>query len=180
MGIETRRNQYDQRGCLEQGQRAENRFIASVEQLGWRVQYASEHEDKHEHWDFLIEKLPRRFKVDVKAMKRIRRQDATVQDQWLWVELHGVRPTDEGWLYAGKADLFAIEQQFCFLLVKRLDLIDFIAHWVDRHKQVYVPEQARYCVYSRPNRADQLTLIETAKLCTHLDESSLKYFLLKK
>jgi hypothetical protein len=123
---EARRNQYDRHHCLEQGQRAEDQFITLIQQRGWQVQRASEYADKHEHWDCVIEKPPRRFKVDVKAMKRIRRQDVTVQDQWLWVELHGVRPSDHGWLYAGQADLLAIEQQTHFLLLKRLDLIDFV------------------------------------------------------
>ncbi|OUD13857.1 hypothetical protein [Thioflexithrix psekupsensis] len=182
---EARRNQYDRHHCLEQGQRAEDQFIALIQQRGWQVQRASEHADKHEHWDCVIEKPPRRFKVDVKAMKRIRRQDVTVQDQWLWIELHGVRPSDRGWLYAGQADLLAIEQQTHFLLLKRLDLIDFVDQFVDRQKQVATADQARYCVYSRPGRVDQLTLIEIKQLCRYLQENKSEenkpaYYLLEK
>ena len=62
-----------------------------VETKGWTVTVASSQEDD-EHWDFLLKKDDKNTKVDVKAMKRINRNDANLQDEYTWIEIHGVRP----------------------------------------------------------------------------------------
>jgi hypothetical protein len=164
MSHSERRNQYDHHQCLEQGERAEQRFVRLVQQRGWQATPAPAYADIHAHWDYLIQKQSRCFKVDIKAMKRIQRHDAAVQDTWLWIELHGVRPHDPGWLYGGAADLIAVEIERGFVLVKRLDLIELVAQLVQFEPMVTQASAACYRVYSRPNRPDRLTLIETAQL----------------
>lgn len=158
------RNVHDQRDCLELGEKAENLFAFIAQKRGWLVTQADRTENINEHWDWLIRKDQKRYKIDVKARKRISRHDANVQDTWLWIELHGVRPTDAGWLYAGKADLLAFEQEKSFFLVSRLALVQLIDKIVDKQTIVLTAKEAKYKIYNRPGRSDSLTLIEIAKL----------------
>ena len=158
------RNKYDKRDSLEIGSKAEDTFARLAEKMGWTVTQASKYNNMHQHWDFLIEKAKNSFKVDVKAMKRISRQDSDVQDTWFWVELHGVRSYDRGWLYDGHADLIAVEKIDAFILVTRLDLIALVERVIDRGKIVSYPRAAKYKVYSRPGRPDLISMIETAAL----------------
>jgi len=117
-------------------------------------------EDSHQHWDVL---LKNDCKVDVKAMKRIQRADESVQDEWTWVELHGVRPHDRGWLY-GQSKIIAFETNDSFLLVKREDLISLVHKYVNFDTKVNYAREAKYKVYQRKGRADEITMIETEKL----------------
>ena len=99
----------------------------------------------------------------MKAMKRIQRSDDSVQDEWTWVELHGVRPHDKGWLH-GEAKLIAFEIGDSFLIVKRTELISLVHKYVNFDIKVNSAEEAKYNVYQRKGRADEITLIETDKL----------------
>jgi hypothetical protein len=87
---------------LEIGESAQFKFKELAEAKGWKVTPANKQQDIHEHWDFFIEKDGEQSRVDVKAMKRIRRSDPYPQDKLVWIELHGVRDYDEGWLYGGE------------------------------------------------------------------------------
>ena len=96
-----RRNQYDRRDALELGDKAQDAFSGLADERGWKLTEATTEQDINEHWDFLMARDIDEYSVDVKAMKRIGRGDPDVQDQWVWIELHGVRPRDRGWLYDG-------------------------------------------------------------------------------
>ncbi len=161
---ENKRNRYDHKDSLEIGEKAEKLFLKIAVQKGWKVTPAPSRSNIDDHWDFLLEKGDKKFTIDVKAMKRLRRQDQAVQDEWLWIELHGVRMQDPGWLLAGKADLIAFEKKNSFLIVKRTDLIKFLPQLVDFNKTVNRACDAQYRIYSRENRPDKITLIETEKL----------------
>ena len=99
----------------------------------------------------------------MKAMKRIQRSDNDVQDEWTWIELHGVRPHDDGWLH-GEAKIIAFETRESFILVKRKDLIDLVHKYVNFDTLVEYARDAKYSVYQRKGRADKITLIETEKI----------------
>jgi len=158
------RNQFDTQDCLERGERAETQFARIAISHGWKVTAAVGRQDIDEHWDVLIEKEGARYRVDVKAMKRIRRHDALTQDEWVWIELLGVREKDRGWLYGGKADWIAFERRQSFVIVPRAVLASLVLTLVDPQARVTLPELARYKVYQRPHRPDKLTLIETTQL----------------
>jgi len=153
-----KRNRYDKRGCLEIGQKAEGVFARIAAQKGWRVKAASNYANINDHWDLLIEKGAEKHRVDVKGMKRVSRRDPDVQDEWIWIELHGVRERDRGWLYDGKAELIAFEKKGAFVVVKRADLIKLVEQLVDLSTTVHSARVARYKVYSRPGRPDRITL----------------------
>jgi hypothetical protein len=158
------KNQFDVKDSLELGKKAEEIFIRMASQRGYAIEYASQENNINNHWDFEIAKADQCYRVDVKAMKRIRRHDPEVQDNWLWIELHSVRPYNRGWLYDGMADLLAIETRRSFLLVERVKLIQLVEQVIDFDKIVKSPTEARYKIYSRPNRYDKISLIETEKL----------------
>lgn len=162
----TKRNKFDNRDSLEIGEKAEKIFAKLAERKGWTVIEASHNENINEHWDFLIYKPSESYKVDVKAMKRLSRYDSSVQDTWFWVELHGVRHYDPGWLYGGKADLIAVEKGEAFVIVKRVDLIELVERVVDRDAIVFSAKEAKYKVYNRHGRPDKISMIETKTIET--------------
>lgn len=159
-----KRNKYDKRDCLEIGQRAEDIFARIAAQRGWKVTRATSYANINDHWDLRIEKGTEGYKVDVKGMKRLSRSYTEVQDEWIWIELHGVREHDRGWLYDGKAELIAFEKKGAFVIVRRNDLIKLVEQLVVMNATVYSARDARYKVYSRPKRPDRITMIETEKL----------------
>jgi hypothetical protein len=152
------RNKFDKKDSLELGEQAENVFILLAVRLGWRVSAATQRENIDEHWDFLIEKEDLAFKVEVKSRKRVKRNDDGIQSELTWVELHGVRPKDAGWLF-GRADLIAFEKQNSFILVKKMDLLAIVNKKVNLVAKVSEPADAVYKVYRRPGRKDKLTLL---------------------
>lgn len=159
------KNQYDKTGeNRDRGEKAENILKKLLEERGWKVEYSSKNEDMDEHWDLKVEKNGKTYRIDAKAMKKLQRKDNQVQDEWQWIELHGVRKTDKGWLYGGKADLIAFETKHSFLIVKRKDLIKLVAKLVDFNSLVEKSKEAKYKLYQRKNRPDKITLIETEKL----------------
>ena len=164
--MDNKRNKYDRRNCLEIGQKAEDVFASMATERGWKVTVASNYANIHDHWDLLIEKEAERYRVDVKGMKRLDRYDSNVQDQWIWIELHGVREHDRGWLYDGKAELVAFEKEGTFSIVMRNDLIKLVEQLVDMNTTARSAKQARYKVYNRPGRPDKITMIETEKLAS--------------
>jgi hypothetical protein len=152
------RNKFDKKDSLELGEQAENLFAALAKNSGWRVSPSSKDQNIDEHWDFLIEKEGLEFKVEVKGRKRIRRVDDEAQSDFTWVELHGVRPKDPGWLF-GRADLIAFEKEDSFILVKKADLLTLVNKKVNLVAKVNNPKEAVYKIYSRRGRKDKLTLL---------------------
>ncbi len=154
------RNRFDKKDSLELGEHAEHLFIVLAVKLGWKVSASLKDENINEHWDYMIEKESDIFKVEVKSRKRISRSDGGLQSDLTWVEIHGVRPKDAGWLF-GKADLIAFEKEKSFILVKRLDLLTLVNKKVNLVAKVREPKDALYKIYTRAGRKDKLTLLPT-------------------
>ena len=151
------RNKFDKKDSLELGEHAENLFILLAVKLGWKISASTQQENIHDHWDYLIEKDDKQYKVEVKSKKRINRTDASEQDNFIWVELQNVRG-ETGWLF-GKADLIAFEQEKTFLFVKKPDLLKTVNKKVDLVAKVKSPKDAVYKIYKREGRKDKLTLL---------------------
>ena len=152
------RNKYDRSDSLELGENAEQFFILLAVRLGWKISASTSEENINEHWDYLIEKGAAKFKVEVKSKKRITRSDKDTQQDLTWIELHGVRPKDTGWLF-GRADLIAFEKEDCFMIVKKADLLKMVNKKVDLVGKVANPKDALYKIYKRKGRRDKLTLL---------------------
>jgi hypothetical protein len=152
------RNQYDRKDCLELGQSAEDIFAKIAGARGWEVKPASAAENIDDHFDYRIKKEKELYKVEVKGKKRIQRGDASTQEELIWIELHGVRIHDAGWLF-GKADLIAFQMNASFRIVKRQDLVALVCKLIDYKSAVNSPKEALYKTYSRAGRSDILTML---------------------
>ncbi len=159
---QTGRNQFDNRDSRELGKSAQERFKILAQRRGWEVIAATREQDIHEHWDFLIMKKSsgEEYKVDVKARKRIGRWDDEVQDEWIWIEFHGVRQNDLGWLFGGQADLLAFETLENFVIITKSKLQEIADNVVSKSEKVFSVKEAKYKVYSRAGRPDMISLIE--------------------
>jgi len=101
--------------------------------------------------------------VEVKSRKRISRSDDGLQSDLTWIEIHGVRPKDTGWLF-GKADLIAFEKESSFIFVKRLDLLAVVNKKVNLVAKVKSAKDALYKIYTRDGRKDKLTLLPSSDI----------------
>jgi hypothetical protein len=152
------RNQYDRKDCLELGQKAEIIFAKMAAERGWEIKSVSATENIDDHFDYRIKKGHETYKVEVKGKKRIDRADANPQQELVWIELHGVRIHDAGWLF-GKADLIAFQLNASFRIVKRSDLVALVCKLIDYKSKVNSPKDALYKTYSRAGRSDILTML---------------------
>jgi hypothetical protein len=157
------RNRFDKKDSLELGEKAEGLFAEMARRTGWQISPSSKDENIDQHWDFHIIKGAGNFKVEVKSAKRIHRNDSGIQFEYTWVEIHGVRPKDTGWLF-GKADLIAFEKESSFILVKRLDLLAVVNKKVNLVAKVRDSKDALYKIYTRDGRKDKLTLLRTSDI----------------
>ena len=157
------KNKRDFYNSLAEGNKAADLFVDAAVKKGYAVVRSSKWQDINEHWDYMIQKKypsqkgVRAYKVEVKAMKRIEYQDREPQAELIWIELHGVRERDQGWLN-GKADLIAFEQSDHFIVVRRKKLKGLVEYLAST-KKVSRTSEALYCLYSRKGRNDQLTMI---------------------
>jgi hypothetical protein len=152
------RNQHDRKDCLEVGQKAEGIFAKIATERGWEVKPATAAENIDDHFDYRIKQKKEIYKVEVKGIKRISRADANPQEELVWIELHGVRIRDAGWLF-GKADLIAFQGNTSFRIVKRQDLVALVCKLIDYKNKVNSPKDALYKTYSRAGRSDILTML---------------------
>ncbi len=156
------RNQFDYRDSFELGNISQETFRDIAIQRGWEVVKATEEQDINEHWDCVIIKnsTGEKLNVDIKALKRLSRWDERVQEEWVWIEFHGVRPEDRGWLFGGEADLFAFERKDDFVIIKK-DTLQYLANsLVDKSKPVQKASEAKHRIYSRQGRPDLISMIE--------------------
>lgn len=156
----------DQRS-IDVGFACEDRFEKSIkahygDQLV-SVSKSSSYEDQREHWDFKIKlKSGEERKIDVKAMRRMRRGDENGQDFYFPVEFANVagRP---GWIY-GQATHIAFEVKKGFLVVPRLEYLVLAEKLVNRCAFVDRADQAVYKCYTREGRSDVFAWIKRGDL----------------
>ena len=143
--------------CAAMGQSAEDTFAALAKEQGFTVKKSSDHQDRIEHFDFLIEKGGKRYRVEVKSKKgfSILHKGRMIRDFFL-LEFVGVTGR-AGWLY-GQADLVAFQEENGFYLVPRKTLVEVgeklcTREWVDDKKQML------YKNYGRKDRQDEVSAI---------------------
>lgn len=143
---------------VKQGKKVEELFVQCMNSRN--VQFASQHEDMHQHWDVMIDGM----KYDVKGMKKINRHDEDVTDLYHFVELRNVHG-EKGWLY-GDADYFAFETRLDFLLVSKYKLQAYI-HKHTINPESINPHKVPFHNYSRKanfGRDDLMTLVPVIDL----------------
>lgn len=145
------------------------RFTMAAKEKGYEVvKPINENQIRYEHINCFIKKSiagnVRSRSVKIVSKKRVDAWDTDSQSEWIWIELHGVRHHDPGWLYGSKANLIAFEQSDHFILVTRDSLKILIDQLIMFSKRVGKPSLAEYAVYSRPGRHDRLTMIRARDL----------------
>jgi hypothetical protein len=118
--------------------------------------FSDEKTDMLEHWD--LQTLNE--KIDVKSIKKVRRNDDTPNDNIHWVELKNVNG-NLGWLY-GEADSFAFETNNSWVLVDKIKLQTLVAHKCK--DKIFCSKPQLYKLYQRKGRQDVITMVETSEL----------------
>jgi hypothetical protein len=144
------------------GQSAEKRFMEALG--GGKI--APRTEDIFCHWDIEDENG---IRYDVKAMKRLRRQDPEPDDSIHYVELRNVNG-ELGWLY-GEADYIVFETRRYWIVVNRRTLMPFIEQATENSEQSLKPTV--YRLYQRNGRKDLMTVVPTVDLLA-ISETTIK------
>ena len=147
-------SQYSIKDFVNKSKDQEKEFIELLKPY-LKIKSAVKSEDIYEHWD-----LEASIKIDLKAIKKIRRSDSQTNENIHWVELIG-NTGQYGWLY-GEAQYFAFELEDYWMIVKAESLRDLIKHKC-RHK-IYSQIPKLYHLYTREGRKDTITLVKTIDL----------------
>jgi len=156
--------------CAKRGKFAENEFVKCALRRHYKIRPATSAE-QFSHIDFILKGInptTRReveVTVDVKGIKKQHRKQKKTSDKWVWLEMVNVQGKT-GWVH-GKANFIAFERQCDFVVVKRAS----IQKWVEasgriRYDLPYVRNswEAKYRIYTRRGRKDQITLVKMADI----------------
>lgn len=135
--------------------KSEEDFSQAIREMGRSV-LATEKENKTEHWDVKLD-----VHFDVKAIKKINRQDIAVNENIHWVEIKNIIGNN-GWLYEGKTDYFSFETDQYWIIVSKVKLQSYIKEKCQKREWTERPEL--YKLYRRSNRKDVITLVKTIDL----------------
>jgi len=138
------------------GRIAENKFATDYLK---DFTVATQHQDMFEHWDvegILIDLSDKPLKFDVKALKRVNRNDESLSDEITWIEGTNVRG-NPGWI-KGKADYIVFERNGRWTVVEREALYRWTADKIRRKGNK--KGKGLYELYQRPNRKDIITQIK--------------------
>lgn len=110
--------------------------------------------------------------IDVKAKKRINRNDKEEQDDLIWLEFKNVQGKS-GWL-TGCTDIIAFERDKDFVLVHRKNLL----YWAQRACQLNTSVQnsrdALYKGYTRKGRKDLISIVKIKDMMENVAYKSWK------
>lgn len=139
-----------------QGKNAEQLFVELAKKQGFKVTPANPHQERIEHWDFLLSK-EKNLKVEVKSLKSFAvLHNGRMTKDFLLIEWKGVSGHD-GWIW-GKADLIAFERLDGYYMIPRKTLLEvgekLCSHdWVDKR------ENMLYNLYGRADRHDCVSAV---------------------
>lgn len=139
------------------GQAVEREFERLLRQRDPHFRRATK-EQQFKHIDFVTSFGT----VDVKARKRLHRAK-NLQEEKLWLEFRNVQGK-HGWLTSPHLDVLAFERDDCFVLVKRLSLLELADNLCDLSHHVDSSDKAHYRAYTRKGRRDLLSVIAMSDL----------------
>ena len=161
------RNKFDFSGkCSDDGHNAEDLFVSIAEKQGWKAVKANR-KQQLAHIDIFLtkENYPTRS-LDIKAQKKIKRTDAEVNDDLIWVEFLNVAGRG-GWL-VGAAEYIAFERENDFIIVNRAALWKLCMEKVDQNTRVTQSKHALYKIYQRKDRKDEISIIKFSDIFDNL------------
>lgn len=148
---------------VKEGDAAENLFIFEAERRGYFIERSTKYENINNHIDCWILKNHKRVSIDVKARKRLTRNNAKYSDDFIWIEFKNVAGK-KGWIN-GDQDIIAFEVYNAFILVNRLELLDLLMRTINMDAPfVESPRYALYRLYQRKGRLDLITKIKKEDL----------------
>jgi len=156
----TYKNRFDKDGkCSKEGHNAEDLFCEMATKRGYITEKSTRQDNMHKHIDYSLEGKDKKVTVDIKARKRTSRRDSKFNDEWVWLEIKNVQGR-KGWLY-GEADFIVFETEESFVLAPRKSLITLVNSTV-RFDLSFVERayQAKYRIYQRAKRRDQITQVK--------------------
>ncbi len=160
-------NRFDKNGkCAQDGNKVEDLFYNLLIKRG-QVRKATIGEQR-KHIDFILTKEGKEITYDVKALKRINRNDSDTDDSLIWIEWLSVGGND-GWI-SGKCDFIVFEQKNSFIIIQREKLKELCMKLCDLTSIVKSSSNALYCSYQRYGRKDLLSLIKTSDIIPVADE----------
>jgi hypothetical protein len=138
--------------CMRRGDDAERAFLSAMERRGWRPLQCTYADNYQRHVDFRLFKDGKVLRVDVKALRALRRNGA-LQNSLVFVEMH-----EGGWLRGGQADVIAVQvSPSAFVALDRTKLRDFALAEVDMSApRVPWPEQCYRRLYRRAGKSHEL------------------------
>ena len=149
---------YNFKDSIKEGDTSEDLFKKISISRGFLHSPSTIKENKYKHIDCRIKKNNFIHTVDVKARKRLSREDKNKKDEIIWIELRNIFGYN-GWLY-GEQDLIAFEQENSFIIVNRLSLVDIVKTKMKNSLIVNNPYNSLYNKYTRKGRNDLLTTIK--------------------
>lgn len=139
-----------------------NKFLTkgkSIEQefskLFKDTENATKYQDINEHWDIKIN-----YKIDVKGLKKINRNDSDVNENIHFLEILNVQGK-LGWLYGSEVDYFAFELKKYWIVVEKMALQKFVTENVTKE---YTDRPQLLKLYRRDGRKDCMTLVSSYDL----------------
>lgn len=144
--------------CYKRGKAFEYVLQDLFKNHGYGLKPSTKEQDIKDHADFYAysKSWQKWLSVDAKAMKRINRS-GNLQDKFAYVEWKNVLG-DDGWLVKG-ADVIAFERQHNVILISRQALLRFCLERINMRLAVDEASESLYCVYSRQNRDDLISMI---------------------
>jgi hypothetical protein len=164
------RNKFDKDGkCSVEGHSAEDSFEELAKSRGYLTRRSTREENMHKHIDMFLEgvdegsKDSREVSVDIKARKRVSRRDKKFNDDWIWIEIKNVQGRN-GWIH-GDANFIAFERDKDFVVASRKSIVELIESKV-RFDLGFVDRahQAKYQIYQRKGRRDQITQVKMSDI----------------
>lgn len=144
----------------EETLRASKEFEAIASKMNYKVRYPSKKVSNELYVSLYLKGKDKEVAVDVKSWKKPKNK---VKGGWVWIEVKNVRGKD-GWLY-GKADFVVFEREKDFILIPRTQVLHLVNSLV-RFDLGFVSgaHQAKYRVFQREGRRDQITQVKISDL----------------
>jgi hypothetical protein len=153
------------------GLKDENFVMEAVQHtLGGTCQKSSKNEDVYDHIDFWWDSPKKgRIGVDVKGLKKSKRDDKEYDDSINWLEFKNVQG-NIGWLY-GKADYIAFKTKASILFVKLDKLRNYAEDKIKGKELVFETPKDFYIPYQRMKygRKDVMIKVPTSDLLAIAD-----------
>lgn len=147
--------------CSKLGKEKEIEFSKLLTNtFGGEVTKTSKEDDMFRHIDIIWSYKGKTYGFDIKSAKKLNRSDNMPNYDINWIELQNVRG-NPGWIY-GEAHYIAFETLNDWLIVRRMDIIDFINSKVIN--KTISKNKDLYTYYQRDNRQDIVVKVLTDDL----------------